>query len=720
MKAVRYIVLALIGLIVLAVVAVGVAFLVIDPNTYKPQIEKVVEDKTNLDLVLGGDIGWSLIPLGLELNDVEATLEGEPLVSLDQLVAEVDFWSLIAMSPRVNSFVLDGLDARLTVAEDGTGNWTRIMPEGETAPEAEADPAQTTEEEEGQAPLDFNIEEVRVSNAQVHYDDRSTGQSVTLEDFSLTASQIALGQNFPLDLGFRVALGEPELDVIGNISARLSANEALDNFTVSDLDSSFDLSGETFGDKTVNAGITGSMSANLADETATISDLRASLADLELTTELEVNGFGDQAQLDGTVNVAEFSLRKLLSDLGQPAIETEDEDVLKALAFSTTIGGPAGKVELSDLSMKIDDTDFTGSASYSVANSAIGLDLQGTQFNADRYLPPESDEPAAESEAEEAPANTAETDLLPLETLRTLVLDINLGLEQLIVSDLTINEIASVITAKDGLLKLNEFSGKLYYGDFNANATVDARSDNPEWTIGSKVNSVQILPLLDDLADLNLISGGANLNIDVDTRGNRVSVLRENAKGEINFNLAEGEFTRMNMTRMACQGIALVNGETLTNSGWGETTPFNDMKGTLQIDGNMLNNTNLVAALAGMELSGDGTVNLATDMMDYEIGLRVVGEIHRDEACRVTEYVEGAVIPLECRGNFAEDPAGLCSFDGSRFRDTLKDMAAKAAKGKAREEVDKAVDEKLGKELDKRLEGKDAEKVKDAIKGLFN
>ena len=75
MKAVRYVAYAIVGLIVLAIAAVAVAVAVIDPNTYKPQIEDAVESSTNLDLILAGDIGWSFIPLGLELNDVEATLE---------------------------------------------------------------------------------------------------------------------------------------------------------------------------------------------------------------------------------------------------------------------------------------------------------------------------------------------------------------------------------------------------------------------------------------------------------------------------------------------------------------------------------------------------------------------------------------------------------------------------------------------------------------------
>ena len=76
MKVIRYAIYAVIVLLLLAVAAVAIAVAVINPNDYKPQIEAAVEKQTNLDLMLEGDIGWSFIPLGLELNQVEANLDG--------------------------------------------------------------------------------------------------------------------------------------------------------------------------------------------------------------------------------------------------------------------------------------------------------------------------------------------------------------------------------------------------------------------------------------------------------------------------------------------------------------------------------------------------------------------------------------------------------------------------------------------------------------------
>lgn len=741
MKVIRYAIYAVIALLLLAVAAVAIAVAVINPNDYKPQIEAAVEKQTNLDLMLEGDIGWSFIPLGLELNEVEANLDGERFVALEQLIAQIDFWSLIAMSPQVNTFLLNGLDAHLELNEQGEGNWTRIMREQTATAEAGTDaaeqqPAQETAEPEPQSAsgeaLNFNVENVEISNASVHYNDLSTGQSVTLEDFTVTASDITLGSEFPLDIRFRVETSQPQFAVDGSIKARIQANQALNEFAVSGLNAVFDMSGEPFGGESVTAELAGSLAANLENETASLSDLSASMANLSLNTNLNVKGFGDKPALDGRIEISEFSLKELLNNLGQPAIETTDPEVLKAIALSTNLGGEPGVVALSDLVINLDDTRFNGGGSYNLASGGLVFDLEGDKLNADRYLPPSAEgdsqgagngETQTDSNTQTAGASQPETDLLPLETLRTLLLDIDFGLGELIVSNLTINDIAASTTAKDGLLQVDEFSGKLYYGSFGANATIDARTDNPKWRIRSDVTNVQTLPLLTDLAEVDMLSGGANLKVAVDTTGNRISALRENANGEISFNLAEGEFRQMNLTRMACQGIALANQESLTTTDWGTTTPFNDMRGTLKIDGNTLNNTDLVAALAGMRLEGNGTVDLEQTDLDYELSLRIVGEIHRDEACRVTEYVENVVIPVECRGNFAEDPAGLCSFDGSRFRDTLKDIAANAAKAKAREEVDRAkekAEEKVQEKLKEKL-GEDAGgKVKDALKGLFN
>ena len=114
-----------------------------------------------------------------------------------------------------------------------------------------------------------------------------------------------------------------------------------------------------------------------------------------------MSGFGEQPEVAGSLAIEEFSLKELLDNLGMPAIETTDPDVLNALAFSTDIGGAGGKPELQSLKLKLDDTDFEGSGSYDLASGGIVFRLQGTSLNADRYLPPAAEEDEAATDSEE-------------------------------------------------------------------------------------------------------------------------------------------------------------------------------------------------------------------------------------------------------------------------------------------------------------------------------
>lgn len=731
MKVFRLLGLTVLGIILILVAAIVTATLVIDPNSYKPQIEKAVERSTRLDLTLAGDIDWSLIPLGLSLQDVSAELDGEPFARLDTLVAEVDFWSLLRFEPAVNTFVLEGMTANLTRNEEGQRNWERIMPEQD--PEQVApDAAQTGDQ--AAKPLHLQINEVRITDAELRYRDRATGQDLILDQVDLTAKNIALGSSFPLDLSFHFATNQPELDVNGTLSAAVEASEDLQRFSITDLSSNFDIEGEPVGGTTVSASFSGNVKADLAAETATLSDFRAQLANLVMQSNLEIRGFGDTPQISGMLELEPFSARELLNNLGQGPIETQDPDVLKALALETRIGGAPGEIQLSDLKLTLDDTRFNGEIGYNLQSGAIAVDLQGNSLNLDRYLPPPAEDPAQasapppETASDTAPAPAADTELLPLDALRNLILDLRLGLDELIAQNLQLNTLEVNATARDGLVRVNPISGNLYDGDFAVTAELDARQDNPNWKLNQRLNNVNTLPLLTDLAELDMISGKANLRADLTSRGNRLSALRENAQGTASFTIDDGAFETINLTAYACQGIALANAETINTQQWPKSTRFEELSGVMRINGNILNNKNLSADLAGMSLDGQGQINLEQMTLDYELGLRVVGAIHEHNACRVNERVQNIVIPIECRGSL-EQPGELCSFDGSRFRDVLKDMAAAEARRKAGQQVDKAakkVDKAVDKQLDKILgdkkEGEEEsarKEIKDAVRGLF-
>ncbi len=114
--------------VVLIVLLVGVLALVIDPNSYKPQIEKLVLEKTGMSLALPGKLSWSFWPIlgmkttALSLNrSADSVVQGgspQSLVSIENPEFGVDLlawsFSLQAASVTASDFVIQNfyLNAR--------------------------------------------------------------------------------------------------------------------------------------------------------------------------------------------------------------------------------------------------------------------------------------------------------------------------------------------------------------------------------------------------------------------------------------------------------------------------------------------------------------------------------------------------------------------------------------------------------------------------------
>ena len=306
-----------------------------------------------------------------------------------------------------------------------------------------------------------------------------------------------------------------------------------------------------------------------------------------------------------------------------------------------------------------------------------------------------------------------ESQLLPLETIRSLNLDISFIQQKLIAKNLKLNDLTLLMKAGDGVITVSEASGNLYEGRFDVNAKIDASSDNPKWTINKSVSNIQIMPLLKDLQDLEIISGGINLNADIKTAGNTVSALRKAAKGNASFDFDKGAFHGFNLAKLTCEGVALVNRDKVTKSDWSNKSEFQSMDGNLTINGNQFTNNSLTAAMSGLALIGKGVIDAETLSINYGVDLKAIGDLG-DNACRVNEKVKELAIPIICAGSLNEDPAKLCKLDYNRMQDLITAAGKKELERKADKEVNKLLDKHLGDD-----DSETKKSVKKLFKGLF-
>ncbi|MFT5605223.1 MAG: AsmA protein [Paracoccaceae bacterium] len=683
----RYFLYSLIGLVALIASAVAVILFVLDPNDYKPQIEALAKEQTRLELSLQGDISWSLTPLGLELNTVSARLDDTPFLKLERLVARVGLMSLVKMQPSVHTFELEGLNINLLRDKTGSGNWERVMPESEDKkpPAAQTDASGA----EGKA-LDFKVSHINIGNARISYRDESTGQTVTMDEFDLAASNISLGQPFPLSVQFHVVNADPQLDVRADLKTTLTTDQAIENILIDQLDSRFELAGAPFSGNEVTATLNGTVSANLKNETLSLKQVVATLATMTLKTDLTVTQYSSTPTVNGKLTIAELSLRELMKQLGQTLPPTSDPSVFTKFALSADIGGEPGRINLSAINMKLDDSLLTGKANYTLDTGAVFARLNLDKMNTDRYLPPPEPVNTAQAKPVASAAPEAESDLLPLETIRGLRLDIGLNAGQLIASEIPINQLKLLATVVEGIIQIKPLSGHLYEGTFQTTATINAQGNSPRWQLQANVADVKTLPLLTQLAEVTQFSGLANINLNVNTNGNRVSVLRKNAKGQADFVVKQGKIEGTSLAAMACQGIALTHKESIDTTSWPKITPFEDLSGAILINSDTLNNTALTAQVKGLTVQGQGLIDAQTLTLDYKAGLKILGAVDDAPACRVNERLIGAVIPVKCKGELAGENGLPCKFDTARFREALADMAKSEVKMKANEEIDRS------------------------------
>src|SRR5687768_601740 len=153
-KPLKYTLLGLGGLAVLAVGGAVVFAMTFDPNRYKGEIERLAKEQTGRTLSIKGDIKMAFWPsLGADVSGVRFSERNsnQDFVSFDSAHASVKLMPLLRGQYIVDSVKLNGLKARVVKGKDGRYNFSDLM-EGE----AKKPPAQKQEEAKSATPVVFD------------------------------------------------------------------------------------------------------------------------------------------------------------------------------------------------------------------------------------------------------------------------------------------------------------------------------------------------------------------------------------------------------------------------------------------------------------------------------------------------------------------------------------------------------------------------------------
>ncbi|MGA8134856.1 MAG: AsmA family protein [Pseudomonas gingeri] len=726
--------LGLLGLL-LIIVAAGFALThLFNPNDYKNEIRQIARDKAHIELTLNGDIGWSLFPwLGLELHDASvATLvtPTQPFADLQMLGLSVRVLPLLRREVQMSDVRVEGLNLRLNRDKDGHGNWQDI---GRPAPGASitaqadkvAEPAGAEAEEKPSQPIRLDIDSLTVNNARIEFNDEKTGRQITSESIQLSTGAVHDGKEIPVKLTAFFGTNQPVLRARTELSGNLRFDRVLKRYQFEDMRLGGELTGDPLQGKPLTFSAQGQLLVDMQANVAEWTSLKLSANQLRALGELKANDLNKTPQLNGTLSIAQLDLMKFLDSIGQPLPTVADGSLSKVELVTHLTGTPTSLV-LDGLNLKLDDSNFTGRiAIEDFAKQSLRVQLKGDKFDADRYLPPKSADANSASKVRQADVLNSEANaiasssplpesptkgawssdkLLPIERLRSADVDADLSFDQLTLKKLPIGNAALKATGLGGVLTLGDLRGELYSGSFSAKGSLDVRPDVPRLSLQTRLNRVPLERVLQAQGQKPPVKGALTLNSDFTASGNSQKALIDSLNGTASFVLNDGLLLNANLEQQLCTGIATLNRKTLSGEPRGKDTPFQDLKGSLNLHNGVASNPDLKVNIPGLSVNGNGDIDLRVLGMDYRIGIIVEGDKSDmpDPACQVSERFAGIEWPLRCRGPL-ELGAKACRID----KDGLGQVAARLAGNKLSEKVEEKLGDKVSPEL------------KDALKGLF-
>jgi len=349
-RLIKWVSLGLGALVALVVLGVLVIVWLVDPNSFKSQIESAVRDRTGREFALVGDIELGFFPW-LSLSTGEGRFGNppgfgaEPLASWKSAKLGVKLMPLLRGEVIADRIFLSGADLRLVRHADGGANWLGL---GGDEP---ADPgAKTTQ---------INVDGLAIENSRLLFIDEAVPRRIEITGLNLTTDGISPGEPFT------------DTEIAGLLH--------MDGFAAEGVPFRLEVP-----------------EVKLPADFSTVDVPEFSVAFGGFEADGKVGGaLGEKPALAGRVETNRFDPRALLESVGIAPPRTTDSQALGKVQFGGNWAFNDGAVRIDPFSLDLDETHFVGSFSRTAGTDALGeFLLAGTSIDIARYIPPT--DPASE------------------------------------------------------------------------------------------------------------------------------------------------------------------------------------------------------------------------------------------------------------------------------------------------------------------------------------
>ncbi len=672
MRAVKLTGIVLGGLIaLLALVLIGVR-LFVNPTDYKGRIEKAVKDQTGRVLDLPGDIKLSVFPwIALELGPASlsnpAGYPAEPFLRVKHMALHVRLLPLLRKELNVGRIDIDGLDLRLLKNAQGKGNWEDFGGK-ETPTPAPASGSSSI-------PALRDLSGVTIENSRISY------QDMVADGVNLQVGRVAAGATTPVSLKMQLtsAKGAAPLDL--SLKLELAPDFASRKYQVSKLElagTRAAAGGAPALQVTFDAPAAG---VDLGPQTLSVPAFSARLAGAKLSGELSGSKIVDAPRFSGNFKLEPVSPRELMAAFAVEPPKTRDPAVLKKLAGSGAFSYAGGVLGLQKFVLQLDESTLKGEATDDLDRKAMTFQLALDHIDLDRYRPPEDKRAAAQPAAKKGDEQD--------DALKTLRLNGSATIGQATVSKLKLTQVSATVAAKDGIVHLAPVHAQLYGGAFSGDVTLDARAPESAFKIEETLSGVDMAAFLKDFAKSQRLSGRGNVSGTFAGRGSGDAMLRS-LSGHVAANLDDGAVEGVDLWFEINRAMALIQKQGLPSGQSSGRTRFDSFKASADLADGVATTKDLNIVSQNLRITGQGTSNLATEAVSYQI--------------QATVLKKAAPGPVASANVLAQVPVNV---SGTMSSPKVTPDLGGLAKARVQQELDKH-------------KGELQQKLQDQLKGLFN
>ncbi len=338
------------GLLVLLVLAAAGVVLMIDPNNYKDQINRQIQEKTGLPFSIRGDIYLFLFPwiggdIGRIILDNPKEFGDAPMLRASRSRIRVKLLPLLNGRWEADKILLENAEAHLIRNSSGKGNWETVFELSDGTAENDRSPAEAR-------PLMVNIDGIEINESRLVWEDRTRNRRFEATDIRVETDDMAPGEPFDADAAATVSSDDPKLSATLTCQANISLSHGDRRLSLKDMTlriqnaaftspASAEETGETLSG---DADITGDVRADWGERNISVPQLniRATARRRSLSAEIDMRAGAAVQWETGRIKLNSFELD------GDATAEATDLAV-KALSSAVTANWKDGAVEISGL-----------------------------------------------------------------------------------------------------------------------------------------------------------------------------------------------------------------------------------------------------------------------------------------------------------------------------------------------------------------------------------